>query len=198
VSGDRAVRSGDYGARDHQSTVELSGATLGLLGAGRIGREVGRMCHLGLGMPVLYFDAAVLPRDLVGLEATSVGSVIELFQLADVISIHVPRTPETEGIVNASVLAAARPGAIVVNTARGGVVDENDLAEALRTGRIAGAGIDVFAVEPPAGSPLLDAPNVVTTPHSAGLTDAARQRMATHAAQEVWRVLSGEEPRWPM
>ena len=154
------------------------------------------MCDLGLGMDVVYLDDWVDESDLADLRARRVSSVTALFEASDVVSIHVPRTPATEGIVDAVALSHARPGAIVVNTARGGIIVEAALADALRHGRIAGAGIDVFDVEPPTNSPLLEAPDLVSTPHTAGLTDGARRRMATEAAEEVRRVLSGEEPRW--
>ena len=111
-------------------------------------------------------------------------------------SLHVPLTPATRHLIDSDALAAMRPTAVLVNTCRGAVVDEAALAQALLEERIAGAAIDVFAQEPPASSPLLQAPNVLLSPHFAGLTVESNRRMAVHAAAEIRRVLAGEPPRW--
>ncbi len=175
---------------------ELAGRTAGVVGGGRIGRKVVHALVHGFGMRGLIFDPFLTPADVTdeGIELTA--TLPELLQQADLVSLHVPLTPATRHLIDAEALAAMRPTAVLVNTCRGPVVDEDALARALESGQIAGAAIDVFAEEPPASSPLLDAPNVLLTPHFAGLTVESNRRMAVHAAAEVRRVLAGEPPRW--
>lgn len=175
---------------------ELSGRTAGVVGGGRIGRKVVHALVHGFGMRGLIFDPFLTPADVTdeGIELTA--TLPELLQQADLVSLHVPLTSATRHLIDAEALAAMRPTAVLVNTCRGPVVDEDALAWALESGQIAGAAIDVFAEEPPASSPLLDAPNVLLTPHFAGLTVESNRRMAVHAASEVRRVLAGEPPQW--
>jgi D-3-phosphoglycerate dehydrogenase len=175
---------------------ELAGRTAGVVGGGRIGRKVVHALVHGFGMRGLIFDPFLTPADLAdeGIELTA--TLTELLQQADLVSLHVPLTPATRHLIDADALSAMRPTAVLVNTCRGPVVDEDALARALESGQIAGAAIDVFAEEPPASSPLLHAPNVLLTPHFAGLTVESNRRMAVHAASEVRRVLAGEPPRW--
>ena len=138
---------------------ELSGLVLGLVGLGAIGRRVAQRARDGFGMRVLHTDPYVdgsLPLE-------------ELLAESDVVSLHCPRTPATRGLLDAAALARMRPGALLVNTAGGDIVDEDALVQALRSGRLRGAALDVFAAEPlPRDSPLLSAPNLLLTPHLAG------------------------------
>jgi D-3-phosphoglycerate dehydrogenase len=128
---------------------------------------------------------------------TITTDISEIFRKADVISLHCPATPETRGIVNAQMLALAKKELILINCARGEVVVEEDLAEALRSGRIAAAGLDVFSQEPiPEDSPFLGLDNVIVTPHSAALTKEASVRMATQAAEQALLCLHGEQPEF--
>jgi phosphoglycerate dehydrogenase-like enzyme len=147
---------------------ELHGKRLGIVGLGEIGLEMSQRAR-AFGMDVTYYRRRpLLPEEerLYGLEYRPLP---QLFRESDVISLHLPHTPETEGMINAQTLAAMKPGAILVNAARGGLVDEAALVEALRDGRLAGAGLDVFRYEPlPADSPLCTAPNVVLAPHTGG------------------------------
>lgn len=175
---------------------ELSGRTAGVVGGGRIGRKVVHALVHGFGMRGLIFDPYLTPADLADEDIELTATLPELLQRADLVSLHVPLTPATRHLIDAEALAAMRPTAVLVNTCRGPVVDEDALARALESGQIAGAAIDVFAEEPPASSPLLDAPNVLLTPHFAGLTVESNRRMAVHAASEVGRVLAGEPPQW--
>jgi glycerate dehydrogenase len=167
--------------------VELQGKTMGLIGFGRIGRQTGTIAR-AFGMTVVAADPAL--RDEPGVEAVSLD---DLLRRADVISLHCPLTPETRGIVNAERIGRMKPNAFLLNTARGPLVDETALAEALNSGRIAGAGIDVLPVEPPvADSPLFTARNCIVTPHIAWATKEARARLMDIAVENVRGFLAGK------
>lgn len=188
--GDRALRAGDW---KQTAGLELRGRRLGVVGAGPIGR---RMIELGhaLGMTVVCWTRRrTLERErelgapLVELE--------ELFATADIVSLHLPHLPETEGIVDRSLLALLRPQAILVNTARGALVDEQALADLLETGAIGGAGLDVLATEPPPPDhPLLSAPNVVLTPH-VGFHTAEASRELLRVALENLLAFARNKPQ---
>lgn len=153
--------------------VELAGLTLGIIGYGRIGRQVGRIAQ-AFGMKV--FATQHRPRPVEG--DVRIVPLEQLLRESDVITLHCPLTPETKGLINAERLGRMKHTAFLLNTSRGPLIVENDLAEALRAGRIAGAGLDVLTVEPPVErSPLFDAPNCYITPHQAWATRAARQRL---------------------
>ncbi|MDX2136811.1 MAG: phosphoglycerate dehydrogenase [Chloroflexota bacterium] len=168
--------------------IELTGKTLGVAGFGAIGREVARRA-LGLGMHVIAYDpyyqgdwGAVEPVDLPALWA-------RLWAL----SLHLPLTPTTTHLVNADTLKQMQSGSFLINTARGGLVDEAALYDALRLGNLAGAAMDVFATEPPTDSPLLTLPTFIATPHAGGATREAIARMALLAAENLVAVLNGVE-----
>lgn len=168
--------------------VELAGLVLGIVGLGRIGRAVARIAQ-AFGMHVQAFDCAVAPEAVTGVRMVSLDT---LFSTSDVITLHCPLTAENQGLVNAARLSQMKPGAILLNTARGGLVVEADLARALEEGRLAGAGLDVLCVEPPPPDhPLLWAPNCVITPHVAWATRAARARLIQAAADNVRAFLAG-------
>lgn len=167
---------------------ELSGRTLGLLGFGRIGREVALRAR-AFGMEVIACDP-LLSEWPAGYEWVTPVTRDELFAGADVLSIHVPLTPETRGTVGAPELARMRRGAILVHCARGGVVDEAALLEALRGGALRGAALDVFEHEPPGEHPLLALPNVIGTPHLGASTAEAQRRAGTEAAEIMIRALA--------
>jgi glycerate dehydrogenase len=168
--------------------VELQGLTLGIVGFGRIGRQVARLA-LAFDMKVLVHDA-VTPADLPeGATAADLGT---LFRESDAVTLHCPLTPETEKLVDAERLATMKPTAFLINTSRGPVVDSAALAGALREGRIAGAGVDVMTAEPPpADDPLLAAPNCNITPHIAWASRAARQRLMNVAIENLRAFLAG-------
>ncbi len=168
--------------------LELSGKTLGILGFGNIGRAVAQL-GLALGMRVLVHSRTqrTLPAGCTwcGFET--------LFETADVVSLHCPLTDETRGIVSASVLARMKPTALLINTARGALVDENALADTLNSGRLAGAGLDVMAEEPPrADHPLLTAKNCLITPHIAWASREARLRLIDAVAGNLRAFLAGQ------
>ncbi len=194
---DRALREGRFEVRDEVRGVDMEGKVLGVIGLGRIGSRVARMARLGLDMEVIGHDP-FLPAERLPEGVSPVG-LEELFRRADFVSLHLPATPQTHGLVGGRELAWMKPTAFLVNVARGGVVKEADLLEALRAGRIAGAALDVFAEEPPPRDhPLLALPNVLVTPHTAALTRECAVRMALHAAQGIDEVLSGRPVTWPV
>jgi D-3-phosphoglycerate dehydrogenase len=167
--------------------VEMHGKTLGIVGLGRIGTEVARRAQ-AFQMAVVaydpYLDAGVAAR--LGVELVDMTA---LLRRSDFISMHVPLTKETRGLIGAAELARAKPGVRIVNCARGGIVDEAALAAAIQAGRVAGAGLDVFEREPPWGSPLLDLDPVVMTPHLGASTEEAQTRVAAAIAQQVADLL---------
>lgn len=194
---DREVRKGNFGIRYEYLPVNLAGKVLGLVGFGKIGREVAKKAGLGLQMEVQAFDPYLSPSKIAAGGARPAKDMKELFSSSHVVSIHVPLNEETRGLVGKSLLACMRPDAMLINTSRGGIIDEEALAEALRERRIGGAGIDVFAEEPPSQeNPLLDLPNVVVTPHSSALTKECAAKMATEAVRQTLEVLSGREPEF--
>jgi len=188
---DRSVKAGKW-EKSKLEGRELFGKTLGLLGSGRIGAEVAKRAQ-AFGMPVIAYDP-YLPKAAASAVGIRLVDKDALFRDADVLSIHAALTPETRGLVNASELAMMRPNAILVNCARGEIVDERALAEALRARKISGAAIDVFATEPPSGSPLLEAPNVVFTPHLGASTAEGQSRAGAIVADQVMKVLAGKRP----
>ena len=175
--------------------IELEGKTLGLVGLGRIGRRVAHICGLGLGMKVVAFDPYVSASQAAKLGVTLYPDLFDLLRVADFVSLHCPPTKEACGMINAEALAAMKPTAYLINAARGAVVDETALIDALRAGGIAGAGLDVWNPEPPSpDNPLLAMENVVGTPHSAGYTEEAGRAMGVGIVEEVMAVVRGARP----
>jgi D-3-phosphoglycerate dehydrogenase len=197
LEADRALRSGDWDARYRLIGAELEGKTLGLVGFGKIGQRLAKMCHLGLDMPIVYHDLVAYPEVEETLAARRL-SFDEVLAMSDFISVHVPLVTETRGLINEAALRKMKPSAYLINSSRGPVVDQPALQRALQEGWIAGAGLDVFDPEPlPAGSPLLRLNNVVVSPHMAAHTDEALYRMAL-AVQDVMAVIEGKAPVFPV
>ena len=190
---DLSVRSGKWEKARFEGR-ELFGKTLGLLGSGRIGAEVAKRAQ-AFGMKVIAHDPYLSPKIAEGLGIRLVERD-PLFRDADVLSIHAALTSETRGLVGAPQLAKMKRTAILVNCARGEIVDEAALADALRAGTIAGAAIDVYAKEPPIGSPLLTAPNAVFTPHLGASTAEAQTRAGAIVVEQVVQVLAGRRPEF--
>ena len=185
---DSELRSGRWSRV--QDGVELCGKTLGLVGFGQIGQRVAQVCQ-ALGMQVVAFDPALQASSVPGVRL--VASLDELLPLANVLSLHVPLNKHTRSMLGAQQLARLPQGAILINTARGEVVDEPALVEALRSGPLYAAGLDTMAVEPlPVDSALAALPNVVLTPHVGGSTPAALAAMAAGAAANVLGWLQGQ------
>jgi len=184
---DRRVRDGGWGSLYHG---RLHGATVGLLGFGRIGRAVAKRCQ-GFAMRVLVHDPQVEAAAIEHLGCAPV-SFAALLEAADFVSVHAPALPSTRHLVDEAALRRMKPSACIVNTARGPLIDEAALAEALQAGIIAGAGLDVFEVEPlPVDSPLRRLDNVVLSPHVAGLSDAAVTAMAEKCVDTILDYLAG-------
>lgn len=195
---DRQIRHGDWGVRDRVSGRELADRVLGVVGLGAIGGGMARACRLALGMEVVYHDTVERPALSVGLSARRV-ELERLLRDADVVTVHVPLTDDTRHLIDAEALALMKPDAILLNFARGGVVDEVALTAALAAGRLYGAALDVFEEEPlPTSSPLLDAPNLILTPHTAGLSEEANARVSVQIATDIVAVLAGRAPIHPV
>ncbi|MGY8827025.1 MAG: hydroxyacid dehydrogenase [Candidatus Latescibacterota bacterium] len=195
---DAALRQGHFNDRMQFSSLELRGRTLGIIGLGRIGSRVAKKAALGLDMEVLAYDPYV-DRPTYNGPAAFVDELEDLLARADFVTLHVPLTDETRNMINAERMAQMKDGAYLINTSRGAAVDEAALATALQSSHLAGAGIDVFATEPPhLEHPLQKAPNTLLTPHVAGLSDRALVQVATQAAQGIVDVLQGRRPQSPV
>ncbi len=169
---------------------ETAGSTLGLIGYGSIGQMTGALAH-GLGMKVIAYDPALPEEHAVWRGSARRTDLATLITTADVISLHVPLVDATRNMFNAERIAAMKPGAILINTARGGIIDEAALAAALKSGHLGGAAIDVFATEPlPASDVFAGCPNLVLTPHIAGVSFEANVRVSSMIADSVIRALA--------
>ncbi len=193
-AGDRTMRSGKWlgWAPIQLLGLELNGATLGILGAGRIGTAVARR-SIGFNMRIIYADTAaneMLDKELGAIRVDFDRLVAE----SDILSLHIPMTPEAKHLIGESQFKAMKPTAVLVNTARGPIIDEAALVEALRTGEIAAAGLDVYENEPRMAHGLAELPNAVLLPHLGSATTTTRSKMAAMAAENVVAVLTECEP----
>jgi len=194
---DRATRDGRWEIRNSYKAVDLDGKTLGLVGIGRIGSMVARRAAAAYNMKVIAFDPYIQPETASRLGVSLVARLDDVFRQADVVSLHTPLTPETRSLVNEAKLRLMKPTSFLVNFSRGEVVDENALCEALKSGVIAAAAIDVYDPEPPRkNNPLFALENILLSPHSAALTEECVIRMATGAAEGIVDLLSGKRPRF--
>ena len=184
----QAMRAGHW-ERNRFAGIELAGKTLGVVGLGRIGRQVARRA-LGLGMRVVAFDPYVSPDRYRELGVERAPSLDDLYGEADVVTLHLPLTEETAGLVGAEAIARMRDGVRILNVARGALVDEEALAAAIQSGKVAGAALDVFSEEPYSG-PLLELEEVVVTPHLAASTAEAQDRAGVVIAEQIAAALEG-------
>jgi D-3-phosphoglycerate dehydrogenase len=195
---DRETRSGNYSVRNQVRGCDLQGQTLGFVGIGRIGTVVGKKASAGFEMKVICYDPFISDEKIPSF-ASRVDTIEEVFRQSNVVSLHLPATPQTRGIVCERLLSLMKPGAILINCARGDIINEKDLYETLRSGKIAGAAIDVFTEEPPPeGDPLFTLDNLIVTPHNAALTAETADRMGLHGAMGIVDVLKGVTPQWPV
>jgi len=194
VEGDESVRQGAFKGFDPDAFLgtKIVGKTLGIIGLGRIGSRVAQRAK-GYDMTVLYHERKPNPEAEQNLGIKFV-SLDELLKQSDFISIHVPLTEETRGMINKETLAKIKIGAYLINTARGPIVQENELVEALRSGHLAGAALDVYENEPNIHPELLGMPNVITTPHIASATAEARSQMTEVAVGAILDFLAGKKP----
>jgi len=189
-----SVRAGDWAKSpdwcySKTPLVELRDKTIGIIGYGRIGHQVANLAR-AFGMKVIFYDKSELP------DADQVGSLEELFTRSDVISVHCPLTKENTGFIDKKLLSTAKPGAFLINTSRGQLINETDLASALQKGVIAGAALDVLSTEPPsANHPLTGLSNCIITPHMAWLSKEARTRIMETTFENVRLALAGK-PRY--
>ena len=193
---DQFTKTGKYKGWEPELLLgsELKGKTLGIVGLGRIGSRVAEMAVKGMGMKVSYFDVKPSAEFEKEFQATF-QDLDSLLKEADFVSIHVPLLPATRHLINADKLKMMKPTAYLINTSRGPIVEEMALVEALKSGTIKGASLDVFENEPQLAPGLADLPNVVLTPHTASATDEARGAMATLAAQAILDTLSSKVPQ---
>ncbi len=193
--GDANMAAGKWGPRTGTMIgVEVRGRTLGLVGLGRIGKRVAHICGLGLEMKVVAYDPYISAAEAaaLGVTLTDLDSVLAQ---ADFLSVHVPATPETRHLVNREGIAKMKDGAFVLNLARGPLVDEDALLEAIDSGKLSGAGLDVFDPEPlKIDSRLRNHPLIIVTPHTAGVTQEGRERIEVMAVERVLAFFQGETP----
>lgn len=198
VRSNKEFREGNFEIRNQLTGMELEGKTLGLVGLGRIGTLTARKAIFGLDMKVIGYDPYV-QKDKVMPEIELTRDWEYVFKNSDFISMHLPVTPETRKIMGKKEFELMKSSAYFINCARGEVVDETALIEALQQNKIAGAALDVFESEPPIkGSLLYSLENAIITPHNAALTKEAYMRMGLHAAMGIEEVLSGKKPTWPV
>ena len=193
-----ATRSGDWygtiGREEWTRPYEIAGKTVGIVGMGHIGRQVARRLQ-GWDCSIVYYDPIEPPADLVEQLSLRALSMDELLRESDIVTLHTMLNAQTRGLIGTRELRMMKPTAVVINTCRGGVVDEAALIRALRDGEIAGAALDVFEQEPtPRDNPLLTMGNVVVTPHMAGVSVEAFPRNAGFGLQNIAQVIRGEEP----
>jgi D-3-phosphoglycerate dehydrogenase / 2-oxoglutarate reductase len=189
---DASVRQGNFKARRLYLPVDVEGKTLGLIGCGNIGRMVAQKCRDAFHMRILGFDPFLkaAPEGM-----ALAGTIKEVLEQSDYVSLHLPYSAETRNLIDRKELSMMKPSAFLINTSRGGIVNEAALAEALNAGAIGGAALDVFEKEPPEpGSPLFSCKNLLMTPHSAALTRECVERVAICAAQGIVDYLSGRRP----
>jgi D-3-phosphoglycerate dehydrogenase / 2-oxoglutarate reductase len=197
VSADTAVKSGAWNVTAHAEIRRLRGLTLGLIGFGKIAKALASKAQ-ALGMKLLVYDPYLDPA-IISRHGAEAAGLERLLAEADAISIHVPLSPETRNLIGQRELAHMKPSAFLINTSRGGIVDEQALAIALKEGRLGGAALDVLSTEPPPPDhPLRQAPNMILTPHLAFYSRESVIELQTKAAEEVARALKGEPPRSPV
>jgi D-3-phosphoglycerate dehydrogenase len=193
AAADASMRRGEW-KRSQFTGMEVRGKTLGIVGLGKIGQAIAvraramQMTVLGSDPFVTSEQAATLGVELVAFD--------DLVARSDAITVHVPKNKSTTGLINAGVIERMKDGVLLLNVARGGVIDERDLADALRSGKVGGAGIDVYTAEPPTGNPLLEAPNTLLTPHLGASTAEAQVAVAEEVAEQILEVLDGRSARY--
>lgn len=190
---DATMKAGQWEKKAFKGT-ELAAKTLGIIGMGRIGRAVGRLAR-GFDLTVLGHDP-LIPEQTIRERGAEPASLMDIFTRSDIITLHIPLTPETRGLINEQALTKMKRGVYLVCTARGGIIDETALLTHLESGQVAGAALDVFDQEPPGLTALVSHPNVIATPHISAQSSEAQERVSIHIAEEVLRSLRDEPLRW--
>jgi D-3-phosphoglycerate dehydrogenase len=193
---DRSVRNDNFGIRFKNLPRDLNGKKLGLVGLGSIGSELARICHNAFGLRILAHDPYLTPETRLAYEKwVEFCDMERLFRESDVISLHIPFSPSTQRFIGAREFGWMKPEAFLVNTSRGGILDERALIQCLKEKRIAGAGLDVFAQEPlEKDNPLKELDNVILTPHTAALTQECAVRLAVEAVRAILDIFDGKKP----
>ncbi len=193
---DKETRKGNFSYRDGKYTTELQGKTLGLVGLGSIAQKVAKMMALGFDMDVLAYVRTIGPErqqlaDALGIQLTT--SMEEVFSKSDVISLHIPLTADTKEIIDEKMFNLMKDSAVLVNTGRGGLINEQDMVNALKEGKFHRAGIDVFATEPPGENhPFYDIAEITMTPHIGGISIEAAQLTSVTIAENLIKAIEGE------
>ncbi len=200
MKSDTDLKTGRFTRREHYTGLEMGGKTLGIIGLGRVGSRVARRCALGFGMKILAYDPFISTEYAAQHHAELVSELGPLLEKSDYVTVHTPLTELTENMIGEKELQSMKTDAILINTARGGIVDENVLYRALKDRWIQSAGLDVFVKEPPVPgeNPLLELENIMVSPHVAGGAKEAAVKMAVHAAEEILRVFEGKRPKHPI
>lgn len=191
--GDATMKAGQWIKKELEGA-ELFGKTLGVIGFGRIGAEVGKRAA-AFGMSVLGYDP-LIPADEIQKRGGEPVSLADLYARADVITLHIPLTADTKNLIDAKAIVAMKNGVRIICTARGNMIDEAALLEGLKSGKVAAAGLDVFAAEPPGATELVLHPRVVCVPHIGAQTVEAQARAANDIATEILAALDGKQLRW--
>jgi len=194
MRGDQAVRTGAFADfRDRHLPMEIEGRSIFIIGLGRVGSEMARKCRAAFNMRVMAYDP-LYDVDAMAAKGVERVSMEKGYAEADFVTVHVPLKADTRGLIDTRAFAAMKKGAIFLNVARGPVMDQKALLHALQSGHLAGAGLDVFAIEPvPADDPIVTAPNVILSPHYGGDTVAARNRCSETIARSVLKALAGSQ-----
>jgi lactate dehydrogenase-like 2-hydroxyacid dehydrogenase len=195
--GERQVRSGNWvgWSPTHLVGTKVTGKTVGIIGFGRIGRAFAQRCHFGFGMDVVFYNrSAIDPHEAARYGAEQLHTVEDVLAISDFVSLHCPGGTENHHLINASRLAAMKPGAVLINTARGDVVDEQALIAALDSGTIRGAGLDVYEAEPNVPEKLRGMENVVVLPHLGSATEETRTAMGMKVVDNITAFFDGREP----
>ncbi|MGI0015995.1 MAG: NAD(P)-dependent oxidoreductase, partial [Nitrososphaera sp.] len=186
---DSETKKGNWIKKELMGT-QLSGKYLGIIGVGNIGRNIGRMAK-ALRMNLIGHDIYPIPREFISETGMIVTDLNTLLESSDFVTCHVPATPETTHMFNSERLARMKPTAYLINTSRGEIIDENALCEALKSGGLAGAALDVYEKEPPTNRELLALPNLICAPHIGAQTKEAQQLASTVIAEKIIQILRG-------
>ena len=195
LEGDRFMRSGKFKGWDPELLVgtDMTGKTIGIIGGGQIGTEVAKMLHNGFNVKIIYSD--INPNvELEKCFCVERKETAEILKEADIVTLHIPLLPSTKHLIDSKALSTMKKSAFLINTSRGGVIDEKALVKALKEGIIKGAGLDVYEFEPKLSAGLNKLPNVVLTPHIASSRVSARNMMAEIAAKNIISVVNGGQP----
>ncbi len=196
---DRALRQGSFEGQKNYIGTELKDKKLGVIGLGRIGSETARKCKLAFNMDIIVYDPYVPKEKLEQMGYAKTEKLYDLLQESDYVVICVPLTKETTNLIGLKELGLMKANAFLINSSRGGIVNESALYDHLVKKKIAGAALDVFSQEPPSSDhPLLSLDNFIATPHIGGVTAESMRRMAITIAEDILRVFRGERPRYPV